>query len=233
MPQAISTITQTLTNSPLPLLIEKLGLAIANAQSALDRNSIKMLNELSQTPVRIQDKDYNLLNLGFIPTFYAFTEASIEAKMEFSMSESTSFEVGGKVSVDTKVVAVSVSASYARKFEQSAEGSSSIAARLVSLPPPERFLQIIQENAQAAEVAITKITIQVTSPLKINEPVALTAGIEPSNATDKELVWSVSNALATISNGTLTGVTAGDVTLTAKAKNNPLLLATKVITVTN
>jgi len=141
---AISTINQTLSNSPLPELIEKLGMAITQAQAALDKNSLNTLKEMSSHKMLINNKEYNLLSLGFTPTFYGFTEASIEAKMAFSMSEETSFGIGGKVTVDTKVVAVTVDARYARKFEQSAEGSSSIAAKLVALPPPEKFLELLK-----------------------------------------------------------------------------------------
>lgn len=144
-------IINTLTNAPLPQLIEKLGLAIAQAQNALDQNSIDMANQMGTSTIEMGDgKKYSLLALGFAPTFYAFTEATIEAKLEFSLSESTATSVSGEAKVDVGVVAVSVSASYARKFELSAQGSSSIAARLVSIPAPENYqnlLKSISENA--------------------------------------------------------------------------------------
>ena len=66
-------------------------------------------------------------------------------KMEFSMAESTAFSIGAEVGAQIGVVSASISASYARKFEQSATGSSSIAARLVSLPPPENLLEMLRQ----------------------------------------------------------------------------------------
>jgi hypothetical protein len=42
-----------------------------------------------------------------------------------------------------------VSASYERKFSVSAEGASSIAAKLVSLPPPERFMEVLRAATPA------------------------------------------------------------------------------------
>jgi|GEM_PF-451920 len=140
-------VVKALTNAPLPLLIEKLGLAVATAQKALDENSIKLAQAMAVTPVKINGNEFNLISLGFAPTFYAFTEATVEAKLEFSLAESTSFDIGGGLEAQAGVVAVSVSASYGRKYEMSAEGSSSIAARLVSLPAPERFNEVLTDLA--------------------------------------------------------------------------------------
>lgn len=141
---AIETITSTLTNSPLSSMIENMGLSIATAQAALDSNSIEMLKNLASSTVEIGGNQISLLNLGFVPSFYAFTEASFEAKMDFAMSESTSFDVSGVLSVQTQVVSTTVSAGYARKFDQSASASSSIAARMVSLPPPENLVSLLK-----------------------------------------------------------------------------------------
>lgn len=141
---AIETITSTLTNSPLSSMIENMGLSIATAQAALDGNSIEMLKNLASSTVEIGGNQISLLNLGFVPSFYAFTEASFDAKMEFSMSESTAFDASGVVSVKTQVVSTTLSAGYARKFDQSASASSSIAARMVSLPPPENLVTLLK-----------------------------------------------------------------------------------------
>lgn len=141
---AIETITSTLTNSPLSSMIENMGLSIATAQAALDGNSIEMLKNLASSTVEIGGNQINLLNLGFVPSFYAFTEASFDAKMDFSMSESTAFDASGVVSVKTEVVSTTISAGYARKFDQSASASSSIAARMVSLPPPENLVALLK-----------------------------------------------------------------------------------------
>lgn len=234
---AIDTIYNTLTNSPLPLMIEKLGLSIANAQAALDRNSIDMLQELSKYPVRIKDKDYNLLSLGFVPTFYAFTEASIEASMDFSMSEATSFEVGGKVSVETKVVAVSVNANYARKFEQSAQGSSRIAAKLVALPAPEMFMSIVSQNSRN-EVQLEEIKILNTDIIFTNEigPVELGIKFIPKDATNKEIEWNLVDKnnpkIASLNDKEQLIITGtGVITITAKSKYNPGIKAEKKITI--
>lgn len=145
---AIDTITKTFSNAPLHQMIENMGTAVANAQAALDTNSIDMLKRLAETPVDVNGETTNLLLLGFVPTFYAFTEASFEMKMEFSMAESEAFSIGGEVSAEIPLkvgmIGASINASYARKYDQSASASSSIAARMVSLPPPENLLEMLK-----------------------------------------------------------------------------------------
>jgi hypothetical protein len=122
-----------------------MGISIATAQAALDKNSIDTLKALAKESININGENTNLLLLGFVPTFYAFTEASFEMKMEFSMAESNAFSIGASVGVNVGIVSASVNASYSRKFEQSASGSSSIAARMVSLPPPENLLEMLKQ----------------------------------------------------------------------------------------
>lgn len=138
-------VTRELVSAPLPQIIERLGVAIAEAQAALDRNSIAVAEAMASTDVTLGGETTNLIALGFTPSFYSFTEATVEAKLSFSMQESTEFGVSASLSVSGGamspaafvMVAASVSVSYSRKFQVSAEGMSSIAARLVSLPPPE------------------------------------------------------------------------------------------------
>ncbi len=155
-------IIQTLTNAPLPMMLEKLGMSIANAQAALDANSIKLANEMSTIEIDVAGKPHNLISLGFAPTFYAFTEATIEIKMEFSISESEEYGIKAAYktasskseSNDTKegkstnfgISGLSISGHYARKFEMSSEASSSIAARIVSLPTPDIYLEILKST---------------------------------------------------------------------------------------
>ncbi|WP_275315677.1 hypothetical protein [Tenacibaculum bernardetii] len=171
---AVPQVIQQITNAPLPFMLEKLGASIANAQAALDANSIRLANEMATIKIAVGDEDYNLISLGFAPTFYAFTEASFEVKMEFSVAESESY--GGSLSLnygnssssnnatsgsasnannnfsanndntETQMFGIAISAHYARKFSVSAEASSSIAAKIVSLPAPDIYYEILKST---------------------------------------------------------------------------------------
>lgn len=95
--------------------------------------------------------EYSLLELGFTPTFYQFVDTVIELKMSISMKTETEFKrsssssvvkggafwtpFGGGGSVSTS----SVSASFAAKYQYSAEGSSLMRTKLVPIPPPALF----------------------------------------------------------------------------------------------
>lgn len=94
------------------------------------------------------DDSYSLLELGFTPTFYQFVDTLIEVKISISMSQESSSQrsskqtqasVSGKVgffSASAKANVSSVSASYASKYQYSAEGSSILRTKLVTVPTP-------------------------------------------------------------------------------------------------
>ena len=151
MPDTV-TVTQQLLSAPLPQIIERLGISVADAQRALDENSVRTAAAMATNAVEIGSESHSLLALGFTPTFYAFTEATVEAKLSFSMSETTEFSAGAAIGVDVKMFAASVSVSYARKFSVEAEGTSSIAARLVSLPVPEQLEKILRKLSETPPV---------------------------------------------------------------------------------
>ena len=51
----------------------------------------------------------------------------------------------------------------------------------------------IEVYTAAAPVAVTGVTLPSTSSVTLGDPVALTAAIEPANATDKKVKWSVTS----------------------------------------
>ena len=70
-------------------------------------------------------------------------------------------------------------------------------------------------------VAVTGVSLNKTSTsLTVGGTETLTATITPSNATNKTVSWSSSNAsVATVSNGTVTGKAAGTATITATTQD--------------
>ena len=67
------------------------------------------------------------------------------------------------------------------------------------------------------EVAVTGITLDKTAAeVEVGKTVTLTATIEPANATNKKVTWTSSDdTKVTVSNGVVTGVAEGTVTITA------------------
>lgn len=100
---------------------------------------------------------YSLMELGFTPSFYQFVDTMIEIKMSISMSRETNISrssstvnasVKGSVgffSASAKMRVSTVSASYASKYQYSAEGSSLMRTKLVPIPAPA----ILEERIRA------------------------------------------------------------------------------------
>jgi len=75
-------------------------------------------------------------------------------------------------------------------------------------------------TVSADVVPVTGITIDQGATAEVEEgnTITLTATVQPDNATDKTVTWGSSNdAIATVANGVVTGVTPGEAVITAKA----------------
>jgi hypothetical protein len=137
-----------LEHSPLGSLVESLGLAIANAQFALDQNSLAILEQMAAHEVTLQGSKpvkKTLLELGFSPSFYHITEANMEARVAFSSSQSEEKSASASVRAGSpfSLVCAQVNASYSNKYSFNAQGSSSVSARFVSIPAPLELKEIL------------------------------------------------------------------------------------------
>lgn len=141
-----------LQQAPLPEMVQKLGVAIAQAQLALDRNSAEIAKLFADSEGGIDLNDgfgtRSLLELGFAPTFYHITEATVEARVAFSSSESQAFSIGASIGVNVIYFAAAVNASYSTKYAFDASASSSISARFVSIPPPGVFNELLRSTVR-------------------------------------------------------------------------------------
>lgn len=141
----MANVMQLMREAPLGELIESVGLAIARAQHAMDKSSIELLQQLASTNTQIGTVEHpqavSLLALGFTPTFYALTEVTLEASFSMSTTSSQDARVSSELRVGTpiSIACATVNAEYSNKYSFSAEGSSRIVAKFVSLPPPQEL----------------------------------------------------------------------------------------------
>lgn len=94
-----------------------------------------------------------------------------------------------------------------------AAGSAKVIAKCQS------FYAVCHLTVPSNEIAVQGISLDKTSlALKVGESATLTATVEPANATNKEVTWSIDNAkVASINNGVVTALAAGSAKITAKA----------------
>lgn len=153
----MTSVNTMMEQSPLPQLVEGMGKAIAEAQHALDKRSIEIARMLAE-PIEVFPsgdgkpvEKRSMLELGFTPTFYHFTETTIKARVAFSSSQTTEYSFGSSVGGQFSVFTASVNASYSNKYSFTAEGSSEISTRIVSLPPPAPLAQLISASLPSRE----------------------------------------------------------------------------------
>jgi len=158
----MASVGRELLDVPLPEMVMKLGLGIAEAQRALDENSVATAKILADTTLPLvlamtqtiaadgtvsysqsAPVDVSLMQIGLLPTFYQFSEATIEVTMDIKTTMST--ETNIKVSSSAKVgfgcwsASVNVDVSHNRKFGKEVRGTSRLLTKMVPVPPPARI----------------------------------------------------------------------------------------------
>jgi hypothetical protein len=154
---------QELLNVPLPQMVMSLGMGIAKAQQALDDNSLQTTLALADEKIDFVPKivgtissdgktssiqpitAQNIPLIAFIrPTWYQFSEATIEVSMDIK----TTFQTETKIGVHSKVeagwgpvsVSVNVDVEHNRKFGKEVHGTSKMSVTMVPVPPPPLLL---------------------------------------------------------------------------------------------
>jgi hypothetical protein len=150
---------QVLASLPLEGMISSLGIGIARAQEALDMNAIQTAVKLAEmtldfpgptdddgTPTKLTR---SLLSLGFVPTFYQFTEATLDLKIEMKIQveDKQGVQASGTASVTKGPVAVAgtVSVDASRKYGAESSAMTQVHLQLVSVPAPGPFLEYIRK----------------------------------------------------------------------------------------
>ena len=154
-------IGQELLDVPFGEMVTSLGVAIGHAQFELDRVSLQIAQMMAGQEFTVPGEDgepgepqrllvefggqqLSMLELGFTPSFYHFVDTIIEVKVSITIATERSFSgssfrgsMSGSVGFFSAGARVSsVSASYASKFNYSAEGSSLIRTKIQPVPAP-------------------------------------------------------------------------------------------------
>ncbi len=136
-------------------MVRMLGEGIADAQVALDRASAEMVRELAGSKVEIipeivetiaadgsisyaagKPQTVSLLDIGILPTFYQFAEASVELVMDVRISETIDEKTKEK---RTALFTSTREVTADRQFNRDVKATSKFSARLVPVPSPLRI----------------------------------------------------------------------------------------------
>lgn len=160
-------IGQELLNVPFAEMVQKLALSVAESQTELDRHSTNAAKFMAEQKIQLPDlsnpngapKEFSLLAMGFLPSFYAVQEAEIEVKMAISMAKQTEKSGSASVKGGWGPVAAQVNASYSSRYAYNQEGASRLTIKLAPADPPimlQKYMEAVTGAMLAANPVIAE-----------------------------------------------------------------------------
>lgn len=116
---------------PLGEVLARVGEGVAQAQRAMDLNSIATQTLIDNDPV--------LSEYGLQATWYHMPEVTLELKMSLALKRETKTDTSGRVLVSRlSLLAAPHNAKVQNTLGLDVQGTSVVKARIVSIPPPPR-----------------------------------------------------------------------------------------------
>ncbi len=127
---------------PLPLLLTQTAQAVAEAQLALDETSMRLQQELDLLSAEAQaeagEAPAGLARFQIDATWYHIPEVEVNLRMSLSMEVREQVSSGGKKVFRPKLLSIPHNARSKNLTNFEAGGTSTIKARIVSIPPAQR-----------------------------------------------------------------------------------------------
>lgn len=151
-------------------LVRMLAEGIADAQTSLDRASADLVEELAATTVSIvpqvtetidadgkitfeqaAPQEVSLLSLGLTPTFYQFSQATVEVVMDIKVVEQEQVREDGKRNYG--LFAGTADVRIERKLNRDVTVHSKVTATLVPVPMPLRLEPVLDHDDATGALA--------------------------------------------------------------------------------
>jgi hypothetical protein len=149
-------------SAPIESLIIALGQGIADAQKALDNNSIAVQQSIDMDPV--------LSQYGLQATWYQFPTVNMQIKMSMSITQDNQPQntpnVGGSPLLNPnrfRIIAQPLSATFQNQFNYDANAATEINLTLVPVPPPMSGNQVTTP-AQMTEADVQAVALASGAP---------------------------------------------------------------------
>ena len=144
----VPTLKDQLKEMPFGDFVQHTAFGIIEAQQKLDRNLVDVIKKMAgmneSDKVSFGTQKYSLIELGFEPRFYEFSDTVIEMKMALSTKS------GGEDA--SAVTAAPVNAGYCAKYQYDAQGAAMVRTTLKCKAVPdileERVRQILENQAE-------------------------------------------------------------------------------------
>jgi hypothetical protein len=130
MANTASTQIEDILIDPLERVLSLVGQGVANAQRAMDLNSVATQTLLANDPV--------LKELGLEATWYHMPTVEIELRLSLSLRREDQIKDNKLVARKFRMYAAPFNASYQNNFGSEVSGTSQIRAKIVSIPPARR-----------------------------------------------------------------------------------------------
>lgn len=116
---------------PLGDVLAKVGEGVAQAQRAMDLNSLATQTLIDNDPV--------LSEYGLQATWYHMPEVTLELKMSLTLKRETKTDASGRVRLSKlSMLAAPHNAKVQNTLGLDVQGTSTVKARIVSIPTPPR-----------------------------------------------------------------------------------------------
>lgn len=130
MANIASTQIEDILIDPLERVLSLVGQGVANAQRAMDLNSVATQTLLANDPV--------LKELGLEATWYHMPTVEVELRLSLSLRREDQIKDNKLVARKFRMYAAPFNASYQNSFGSEVSGTSQIRAKIVSIPPARR-----------------------------------------------------------------------------------------------
>jgi hypothetical protein len=130
MANTASTQIEDILIDPLERVLSLVGQGVANAQRAMDLNSVATQTLLANDPV--------LKELGLEATWYHMPTVEVELRLSLSLRREDQIKDNKLVARKFRMYAAPFNASYQNNFGSEVSGTSQIRAKIVSIPPARR-----------------------------------------------------------------------------------------------
>lgn len=201
---------EILADASVAEFISRLGLGIAEAQRALDENTIDQLAEFTRARDDLGGK--TLLDLGLMPAFYHYQFADLSCSLQLSLKVQKSFGVDFKTSIDVKTGSTDASTDESSESLTESGSSTSTSTRTAAVTIKMNSGSVLKVGGEdfapegtnpAAKIAdlTEKLRASDTSGIKRALAVPKTTPVNPTVEPPSDKVIASPNAVAFLTGG--------------------------------